>query len=88
MATQAIQHLANYAGDCLNYNEPDPIQAAEIVRDVDTMTAALRAAGEFPWVHNAAHTNDIEALRRICLAHATWWNDQALPILARIDGQA
>lgn len=79
-----IQHLANYACDPDHYNEPDPAQAAAIVSDFDALASTLNAAGQLPWVHNAAHTTDIEALRRICLAYSTWWNDKALPILARI----
>jgi hypothetical protein len=50
-------------------------------REAQRMRAAL-AAGKSPcWVHNAAHTQEIEDLRRIALAHADWWNRIALPAL-------
>ncbi len=42
----------------------------------------LKSAGRFDWVHNTAHTNDIEALRRICLQYSKWWNEEALPVIA------
>jgi hypothetical protein len=38
------------------------------------------------WVHNAAITNDIEALRRICLYYSTWWNDTAWPAIVALHG--
>ena len=48
----------------------------------------LKAAQFTEWVHNAAITNDIEALRKICLAYAAWWNEQALPVIEQARGQA
>jgi hypothetical protein len=33
------------------------------------------------WVHNAAITNDIEALRRIALEQCDWWNNLAWPAI-------
>lgn len=46
-----------------------------------TPLEALAAAHNPHWVHNAAITQDIEALRRICLFYADWWNHIACPIL-------
>lgn len=51
------------------------------------MLRVLQAAQFKEWVHNAAITNDIEALRKICLAYAAWWNEQVLPIIAQATGQ-
>lgn len=49
--------------------------------------AALEALDELErrmrpaWVHNAALTGDIEALRRIALTYADWWNDVAFDLV-------
>ena len=43
---------------------------------------ALEAGRSKDWVANAGITNDIEALRKICLAHADWWNNIAWPRFA------
>lgn len=43
----------------------------------------LEEAGHFDWVHNAAITQDREALRKICLQYAVWWNHRARPALDR-----
>ncbi|MCP4701538.1 MAG: hypothetical protein GY862_32475 [Gammaproteobacteria bacterium] len=42
---------------------------------------ALKAGHLKSWVHNAGHTNDIEALRAICLEYSNWWNFTALPVI-------
>lgn len=51
------------------------------------MLRVLQAAQFKEWVHNAAITEDIEALRKICLAYAAWWNEQVLPIITQATGQ-
>ncbi len=51
------------------------------------MLRVLEAAQQIDWVHNAAITDDIEALRKICLAYAAWWNQKALPVIAQAKGQ-
>lgn len=51
----------------------------------DELVTTLRRAGDVPWVHNAAITSDIEALRAICLRYSQWWNTTGLPLLERID---
>jgi hypothetical protein len=38
------------------------------------------------WVHNAAITQDIEALRKIALYHAKWWNGEAFPAIVALCG--
>lgn len=38
------------------------------------------------WVHNAAITQDIEALRKIALYHAQWWNGEAFPAIVALCG--
>jgi hypothetical protein len=43
--------------------------------------------GTIPWVHNAAHTTDIEALRAICLAYAKVWNDHVVPAIEKAEGR-
>jgi hypothetical protein len=45
------------------------------------LEAALRAALGSPWVANAAHTNDIEALRRIVLFYGDWNNRVLMPAI-------
>lgn len=47
---------------------------------------ALAAAHNPHWVHNAGITQDIEALRRICLYHSHWWNNTAWPALVAAAG--
>ena len=47
---------------------------------------ALEAAQEIPWVHNAALTGDLEALRKIALAYADWWNTIAWPLIEKTTG--
>ncbi len=50
------------------------------------MKAALELSQRMvPWVHNAAITNDIEALRAIALAYSEWNNTICLPALAVAD---
>lgn len=51
------------------------------------MLRVLQEAQLKDWVHNAAITDDIEALRTICLGYAKWWNEQALPVIALATGQ-
>lgn len=46
-----------------------------------THEEALRRGWCPVWVHNAGHTNDIEALRRIALWYADWNNNVRLPAL-------
>ncbi|WP_165063997.1 hypothetical protein [Paludisphaera rhizosphaerae] len=48
---------------------------------------ALEAGRSRKWVHNAAITQDIEALRRIALEHADWWNIIAMPLIERLKGE-
>ena len=47
------------------------------------LLSVLEAAGEFGWVHNAAITDDIEALRAICLEYADWWNRLACSVIEK-----
>jgi hypothetical protein len=47
---------------------------------------ALRLANNPHWVANAGITNDNEALRRICLYHADWWNGVAWPAIVKACG--
>jgi hypothetical protein len=80
--TVEIEELSDL-GDAASVREFEPEDyAREAAQD---MLEALRATQSFPWVHNAAITNDIEALRRICLAYAWWNNSVLLPLLERIE---
>jgi hypothetical protein len=54
---------------------------------VDEILKVLEAGQSKDWVANAGITNDIEALRKICLAHADWWNDLAWPLIAKARGR-
>lgn len=47
------------------------------------LLAVLQEAHDFPWVCNAALTDDIDALRKICLAYADWWNGRAWPAIEK-----
>lgn len=51
------------------------------------MLAALEAGQSIHWVANAAITDDTEALRRICLEHAHWWNTIAAPLIDKARGR-
>jgi hypothetical protein len=55
-------------------------EAAEEMLDV------LLRADNPHWVANAALTDDIEALRNICLYHADWWNNRAWPAIVKAFG--
>jgi hypothetical protein len=55
---------------------PDLLTACQAMARVDI-------GGEIPWVHNAALTQDIEALRAICLAYCSVWNNKIIPAIAR-----
>ena len=61
-------------------------------KTIPQLLAACRAmdstdrGGQIPWVHNAADTNDIEALRAICIAQADVWNSMMLPAIAAAEG--
>lgn len=48
---------------------------------VNALLAALQAGEPENFVHNAAITTDIEALRRISLSYVNWWNNIALPAI-------
>jgi hypothetical protein len=53
----------------------------------DGLLEALEDGQSKDWVANAGITNDIEALRKICLAYADWWNGIASPMIAKMRGQ-
>jgi hypothetical protein len=54
--------------------------------NTDQALHALIKAQNPHWVHNAAITQDIEALRKIALYHAKWWNEEAFPIIVALCG--
>lgn len=56
--------------------------------NAEDMLKALEAGHSRDWVCNAAITEDIEALRKICLAHADWWNNIAWPLIRKVKGGA
>ena len=74
-------------------NPENPQSAADIAGLVfraniaADMLEALESANCPVWVHNAAITNDIEALRRIALWYSHFWNNQAMPALAKAKGE-
>ena len=49
---------------------------------------ALEAGHSKSWVHNAAITQDIEALRAIALEQADWWNNIAWPLIETLKRRA
>jgi hypothetical protein len=59
-----------------------------LCENAEDMLKALEASHSSDWVHNAGITNDIEALRKICLAHVGWWNNIAWPLIERVKGGA
>lgn len=61
--------------------EPHPTHDA-----APDLLAALESGGCPCWVHNAAHTNDIEALRAIALWHADWNNNIRIAAITRATG--
>jgi hypothetical protein len=48
------------------------------------MLRVLKLAKNPHWVHNAGITNDTEALRKICIYYADWWNSQAWPLIREL----
>lgn len=56
---------------------------ARLFAAAPALLEALEAADQFDWVHNAGITNDIEALRKICLQYSDWWNNTAMPVIAK-----
>jgi hypothetical protein len=52
----------------------------------EDMLDALQRADNPHWVANAAITDDIEALRNICLYYANWWNVRAWPTVVKAFG--
>ena len=68
----------------------------EIKRSVKAVSAQMAASPEMlealkkgnvkSWVANAGITNDIEALRRICLEYSNWWNTVAWPLIEKVEG--
>jgi len=72
-----------------NENQPceDQEAIAALFAASPEMLRVLEVAQQIGWVHNAAITDDIEALRKICLAYAEWWNQKALPVIAQAKGQ-
>lgn len=76
--------VANINKACIDFDESQA--NARLIASAPELLEALELAGGFPWVHNAAITNDIEALRAICLSYSTWWNNKAMPAIAKAKG--
>lgn len=68
-------------GDFISRSHAEEVLQRIAGNPLSKLLRVLEAAGTVNWVHNAAITDDIEALRRICLQYAEWWNHQALPII-------
>ena len=62
--------------------------AMRLSDNAEDMLKALEADYSKDWIHNAAITDDIEALRKICVAHADWWNNTAWPLIEKTKGGA
>jgi uncharacterized Ntn-hydrolase superfamily protein len=54
-------------------------RSAELVQK---LLKVLRAGHSKSWVTNVGITNDIEALRKICLEYSDWWNTQVWRVLS------
>ena len=50
---------------------------------LEALVAMSRLHDSVPWVHNAGITDDIEALRKICLAYSDWNNNVYVPLMER-----
>lgn len=61
---------------------------ATLIQAAPDLLAALKEADCPVWVHNAAITNDIEALRAIALWYMTWNNDVRMAAIAKAEGGA
>ena len=60
---------------------------AKLIAAAPDLLGACQALHErIPWVHNAAITDDIEALKSIALAYAEAWNTLILPAIAKATG--
>ena len=55
---------------------PDLLVASRMMRNTST-------GGRIPWVHNAAHTLNTDALRAICLAFSDVWNNHMMPAIRK-----
>jgi hypothetical protein len=64
----------------LNYRD----EQARLQEAAPKLLEALEAGHSKCWVHNAAITQDIEALRRIALERADWWNNIAWPLIEKL----
>lgn len=78
--------IFNESGDKIaDMNEHQPVEFQErmatLLMQAPEMLRLLKAARCEEWVCNAAITEDREALRRICLHYASWWNEQVLPLI-------
>lgn len=60
---------------------------AQLIAAAPEMLAALEKGQGEKWVHNAANTQDIEALRAICLEFSDWWNNEAAPAITKAKGE-
>jgi hypothetical protein len=79
-ATVAVVYGDSMGDDILIANAPDLLDALE--------SSLPGGAHEIPWVCNAAITQDIEALRAICIAYAKWNNEVLIPAVANARGAA
>lgn len=60
---------------------------ARLLAAAPVLLGALEAASCPVWVHNAAITTDIEALRRIALWHADWNNTIRANAIDQVKGR-
>jgi hypothetical protein len=60
---------------------------ARLLAAAPVLLGALEAASCPVWVHNAAITTDIEALRRIALWHADWNNTARANAIDQVKGR-
>jgi hypothetical protein len=58
----------------------------QTVTATEAMIAMVELNASIPWVNNAGITDDIEALRKICLAYMHWHNTVYVPLMKQWRG--
>lgn len=79
----ATVHALHYTEEARQIAEAN----ARLIAAAPDLLEACNHFKRIPWVHNAALTNDIEALRTICLAWSNVWNNHVVPALEKATGE-
>lgn len=70
-----------------DYGDMEARANARLLAAAPDLLAALESATCPPWVHNAANTQDIEALRAVAVWFGDWNNKVRLPAIGKAKGE-